>query len=363
MRKRNAKIELMRFVFATSVILFHISGKLWDRKKVLFSIGETQITLFRNGSIGVEFFFLVSGFLMAKSVYRRMTEEQGGRLAEPVGVETVRFLWGKVKALWPYYLPACLLGFLMLQFTDKSAQGAWFVQYLPSLFFLQETGISDFSFTGVPSWYISSMLIAMAVLYPFCRKFYHTFTTLFAPVFGILVAGALILLNGNLAGTGQDWWGITYACNFRALGEIALGTTCFEVSRRISQVEFSTGKRLLFSLAEVAGYALALFYACCYTDRKFSGQILFVLCIAVTISFSEVGYFSNRRPIRSALFVYLGALSLPMYLMQIFFLRLVPIWWPGLRPGMLLAAMYGSILLAGILMHEIISRLQKRKRA
>lgn len=67
MKQRNATIELMRFLFASSIILFHIAGTLWDRKLILFSGEEFKLTLFRNGYIGVEFFFLVSGFLMAKS--------------------------------------------------------------------------------------------------------------------------------------------------------------------------------------------------------------------------------------------------------------------------------------------------------
>ena len=102
MKQRNATIELMRFLFASSIILFHIAGTLWDRKLILFSSEEFKLTLFRNGYIGVEFFFLVSGFLMAKSIYRRQSQACIGKLQpEPVGVETIRFLWGKVKALWP----------------------------------------------------------------------------------------------------------------------------------------------------------------------------------------------------------------------------------------------------------------------
>ena len=243
MKQRNATIELMRFLFASSIIFFHIAGTLWDRKLILFSGEEFKLTLFRNGYIGVEFFFLVSGFLMAKSIYRRQSQACIGKLQpEPVGVETIRFLWGKVKALWPYYLPACAIGCLLFLLTKENLHPGWFVPYLPSLFFLQETGLSDASFTGLPSWYISSMLIAMAVLYPICRKFYFSFTSLFGLLLGILMTGALIQLNGNLAGTGQDWWAITFACNFRALGEIALGTVCYEASRRLSQISFSTGR-------------------------------------------------------------------------------------------------------------------------
>ena len=109
------------------------------------------------------------------------------------------------------------------------------------------------------------------------------------------MTGALIQLNGNLAGTGQDWWAITFACNFRALGEIALGTVCYEASRRLSQISFSTGKRILFSLLQVAGYGLAFFYACCYTDRRFSGQVLLVLAVA-GIGGGAGWYFKIYRP-------------------------------------------------------------------
>ena len=87
MKQRNATIELMRFLFASSIIFFHIAGTLWDRKLILFSGEEFKLTLFRNGYIGVEFFFLVSGFLMAKSIYRRQSQACIGKLQpEPVGV-------------------------------------------------------------------------------------------------------------------------------------------------------------------------------------------------------------------------------------------------------------------------------------
>ena len=163
MKQRNATIELMRFLFASSIIFFHIAGTLWDRKLILFSSEEFKLTLFRNGYIGVEFFFLVSGFLMAKSIYRRQSQACIGKLQpEPVGVETIRFLWGKVKSLWPYYLPACAIGCLLFLLTKENLHPGWFVPYLPSLFFLQETGLSDASFTGLPSWYISSMLSGVA---------------------------------------------------------------------------------------------------------------------------------------------------------------------------------------------------------
>lgn len=130
-------------------------------------------------------------------------------------------------------------------------------------------------------------------------------------------------------------------------------------------MSFSTGKRLLFSLLQVAGYGLAFFYACCYTDRRFSGQVLLVLAVAITLSFSEVGYFAQRKKHAkpNRLFLYLGALSLPIYLLQIFLIRLVSTYASDLRPREQCLLMFGGILAAGIVMHAIVSGLQRLAKA
>lgn len=65
--KKNGKIEFYRFIFCIAILLFHMQKYL---------LGEASLTngihfaLFPHGAMGVEFFFLLSGFLMAKSVYK-----------------------------------------------------------------------------------------------------------------------------------------------------------------------------------------------------------------------------------------------------------------------------------------------------
>lgn len=90
-----------------------------------------------------------------------------------------------------------------------------------------------------------------------------------------------------------------------------------------------------------------------------------MLAVAITLSFSEVGYFAQRKKHAkpNRLFLYLGALSLPIYLLQIFLIRLVSTYASDLRPREQCLLMFGGILAAGIVMHAIVSGLQRLAKA
>ena len=62
--KRNGKIELMRFVMCIFVIIYHAEDSInFNHLPRFFDL----ITLSKHGCIGVEFFFVLSGFFMAKA--------------------------------------------------------------------------------------------------------------------------------------------------------------------------------------------------------------------------------------------------------------------------------------------------------
>lgn len=60
---RNGNIDLMRFVFCLIIILYHINNRL-DLNPP-FGLSEKYFSFCGEGRIGVEFFFVVSGYLLA----------------------------------------------------------------------------------------------------------------------------------------------------------------------------------------------------------------------------------------------------------------------------------------------------------
>ena len=310
MKQRNGKIELMRFVFTVLVVAFHAGGDIWNGAKPL----TEHLSLASQGAIGVEFFFLVSGFLMAKSVYRQ--NRQTPCDTQTLGSDTTRFLWRKVKGIWPYHLFFCFAIFVVHCIKVGSFHLHYLWYELPSLFFLHRSGIIGVvdAFIGV-EWYISSMLLAMAVLYPLIRYNYNLFTHVVAPLTGILVIGYIAYTTDALTGAGE-WVGLTFKTNLRAVAELCLGAAGYEVCRSMEGRTFTTLQRLMLTLAEAGGLLYAVYICCSRENTHMQFYALMALCVAVPLAFGGKGLLSGSSLFQNRVCMFLGAVSLPIYLCQ-----------------------------------------------
>ncbi len=346
MKGRNGKIELMRFVFALCILLGHINLKVWNSTKTFGSF-----TLSRRGYLGVEFFFLVAGWLMAKSVAR----QNAAGACESAGEDTALFLWKKVKGLLPYHLSVCALAAISLALRAPVEMPGTLLVRLPGVLFLQNTGMLGESNPLIAmEWYLSAMLIAMALLYPLSRRWYRTTVCYLAPLTAIVLLGWMVHETGYLSGT-REYLGFWLKGNWRAIAEIALGMSCYEVSQMLGRRAWTQRQRFCLTAAEAVCYLLSLGYMFSDLGTEYELLVLFLLTAAVTLSFSNAGVLTSA-PFDNRLCAYLGAITLPLYLVQEVCWTAVQFWLGDLRPGIQAALIFSLSLLLAVLLHACFSQ-------
>ena len=98
MEKRNGFVDFLKFVFAI-IILFHHSVELFRGSN----------TYFISGYIAVEFYFMVSGYLLAKKSEHSLTDN----CSKSIYDENIKAFIRKVKSFFPYILVAALFSIVI----------------------------------------------------------------------------------------------------------------------------------------------------------------------------------------------------------------------------------------------------------
>ncbi len=174
---RVKSIEIWRLLFAISIVLCHAMLLPWNTDV------EGNM-LFHVNSLGVEFFFILSGFLMAKSVTAFPTAE---RECSALGSETTAFLLKKLKPIYPVFLfAACFELVVRFALRPAAVDAGDLVWNIWDLLFLRAFGLGGSAelLVGGASWYLFALFPAMWILYPLLRKYTDMFLHVIEPLTG-----------------------------------------------------------------------------------------------------------------------------------------------------------------------------------
>ncbi|MGN1329367.1 MAG: acyltransferase family protein [Eubacterium sp.] len=345
--KRNGKIELLRFVFCICVLLYHLNNDLWGGEKAI----TDGLSFFSHGRTGVEFFFLVSGYLAAKSASRYRTTEN--RL--PIGSATYDFMLKKVKSVFTPHIILCALTVVLLILNGKMTWGK-FLDKLPSLFFLQSTGISDNYFIAV-EWYICAMLFALVIIYPMLLKNFDFTSKVIAPVGSSLMIGYMISKYDKLPSSLIPD-PIISPNNLRGFAVILLGVFCYTLSEEIKKMNLNKAGRYILIATENVCWIISLYFMVSTVQKKYEGIIVYVLALAVAITFSRS--FDNKF-YNNPFVMYLGKISLTVYLSQNLVRNFVKFYFPSFSNIQYVISVTVLTVLFGIVIDFLCEKIQKIK--
>lgn len=309
--KRNGTIEFLRFVFCMCILLFHIEKYVLGEASLKNGI---HLAFFPHGSLGVEFFFLVTGLMLAKSIDKELQDSQ--KKQNNIGEDTAKYVFKKFKAIFFYHIIAFIILFIIQAIISKYTiyqSIITIINSIPSMFFLQMTGIPSTTLNHI-EWYLSAMMICVAIIYPLCKKYYKTFVTLIAPIVSILILGYLGHNYSRLTGV-MVWTVFTYKSVLRGFAEILLGTTIYYISQKITKMKLKKSQTIMLTIFEVILYAICLIIILCTFPSKYEFTVLIMLFLGIILTYSQITYTSkifNRK-----IFYVLGKLSLPIYLSQL----------------------------------------------
>lgn len=294
MCNRNTEIDLFRFVFASIILLMHFNA--------IWSVG-----LFPYGDIGVEFFFIVSGYFMTSSAMRLNSDE--------IGKDTIRYIFNRAKKIFPYYAVGAIIQvFLRYIFVDGYSLKQLISLLSRMLFeisfiFIGVGKHSNFYVTG--NWYLSAMILASLILYPVILKNKNDALFIYLPVLSLLIIGAIESQFGFYVMLWDMNMWIFKSGLLRGIAEMSLGGISYGLVEYIKKIELTGLQKVSVTAIKYLSYVLVIVYALGLTSRDFDIYAVFYSFIAVTLTLAgDIGLVSIRS---NRICYFLGKLSLPLY--------------------------------------------------
>ena len=312
--KRVGEMEFLRFIFSI-IIIFHHSRNF---------IGN-ETALFLNGSFAVEFFFILSGFLMMKSV-GKMSEQPGN-----LGAETFSFIKKKYLSLYPDVIISWIIGAVativigqlsLMAIATLVRDGVWEMSLLTMTGLRLET-IND------ALWYLSSMLLAMAILFPLLRKYKNTAKLVIIPLITVLIFGYFAAEHSSIRSP-FDWLGFTYRGNLRAIADMGVGIIACQITEVFQTKKLTVFFKTLLTGVKYVGIVGLVMYMYFIRDAaRLPYDMFCIVAIAVVIGLIFSGQTYGERLFNNGVVGFLGKFSLPLYLSHYYWADLMKLLMPN----------------------------------
>jgi len=306
----------VRLVAATWVVLFHIYLYNGDRLAANHPVVNAVVgPIASQGDLGVDLFFLLSGFVLAHNYLDRL----GPR---PSLESTLSFLWLRIARVWPLYMVAILGGGLLLALrhhwwgSEPNVPLSWGRFFAQALMVQQWTAsnVPNTSWTG-PAWSISAEWLA-----------YVCFPVLAVAAWRLhRHAGrrATLLLAGAVLVPTLLWTGLahTQAAPFMWLARLASEFTCGVLLSAALRGRESRLHRAPWLAGAAVVVTATWLYLAAAVDRAWLGPLVLAVFPALVLGLAH-GDGRLHRLLGSRPMVLGGGVSFALYLVHVPLLKL-----------------------------------------
>lgn len=328
--KRSYSIDFFRILFTFLICIHHFQDVF-------------NIDIIKSGYIGVEFFFILSGFLLYKS-FTRNSEESAAKY-------TIK----KIKRLYPEYLLAFIICFVLNLLQRNESWVDYIFKAVQEITLTQNIGIFKGSF-NYPLWYLSVLIFGGYLLYALLKRNKKDTVHILLPAIIIFTYSVLLKEGKGL----ENWDTINglYIPLLRGIADMSIGIlVAYAVD--LEYLEKLNLHRKELYIIEIISYVLLGVLIVLETKYEMTCIIFISILIGATqIDNSLTNKLFNRKIIAN-----ISSLTYPMYLNHASILILASyLYRRGLTNKMMIIIIYFvALIVLSIISKEIIRVIYKLK--
>ena len=299
---KNNSINFWRVIFTISIVIYHFAGK-YKQFNSIFNA--------KNGwRFAVEFFFIVSGFLLA---YK----------CEYSDISAWEYTKHRFKRLFPIYFISLIM-ISVFNISNNSDSFKSVISYIynltDELMLLQGLGWHYVSVNG-PAWYISVLLIWGYFIFYMLRKHKDYFSHFWAPLICIVVYSYINQKMGKVDGFMYDFsdvLGLSLGM-LRGLAGMCAGVVSYEFYKKFKEVRLTNFGTAASNFGEIFGFCFVLAFTFFKgsTQMDFYFVIVFIFCTAFAFSRKKERFWFKNRVIE-----FFSKISFSIYIVHYFILNI-----------------------------------------
>lgn len=303
-KKASNSFNLWRVFFTLVIMLFHLSNQYTG-------IYETYPFIKYHWYVAVEFFFILSGYLMAKHAESHSEET------------TLQYSAGRIKRLYPLYILVLIMMVVWTICYSETPLVEVLVNNWEEFFMLQSMGTGKFPYLNNPAWYVSAMFIAGHFIYFFLRN-HRKFFIEFVGIFSVVCFLGIFARNYDALNSFFSISPLGVSTGLlRAVIGLTIGIYVYYLSDKyLNNVSKFSG--IIMAIIEIMSFAVIVI-ASMLTENT--------LCDFVFLIFSAIGVFlASKNQILSGIsnckiLKYLSKISYAMFLSHFFVLHCMSLIW------------------------------------